>query len=86
MRKWRWGHGRGADEHPPPAAPSPPEVSEVVLPDPDEAREALAETRKMKKRNEDLSRDVRAWLDYLRNAREENEFAKGIVEMIREGR
>lgn len=84
MRKW-W---RSSQEEPgkkPPAAP-PPSKDEVSLPDPQEAREALAESREAKRRTDELSHEVKEMLAFIRAAREENNFAEGIVELIKRGR
>lgn len=83
----RWRHTAKEDaERVPPVPPSPP-GEEISLPDPREAREALTHSREAKQRvDNELSRDVHAMLRYIREAREENNFAEGIVQMIKEGR
>jgi hypothetical protein len=82
MFKWRWQKQREED------APfsSPPEGPTVEIPDPDEAVEALHKSIESKGRTDELSRDVHEWLALLKAAREENNFAEGIVQMIKEGK
>lgn len=84
MRKW-WRSSQEEPEKKPPAVPPPPDP-EISLPDPKEAREALAESRENKRRTEELSHEVKEMLAFIRAAREENNFAEGIVEMIKRGR
>lgn len=83
MPKW-WPFKRGETDSVSPA--QPPHEAETSLPDPADAREALAEAQEGTKRTEDLGREVREMLAVIRSAREENNFAEGIVEMIRKGR
>lgn len=84
MRKW-WRTKREEPTESPPVAP-PPAHSEISLPDPEEAREALAESKANRKRTEELGEEVREMLAFMRQAREENHFAEGLVEMIKRGR
>ena len=84
MRKW-WRSSQEERKTSPPATPPPP-PPEISLPDPDEAREALAESRENKRRADELGQEVKEMLAFIRAAREENNFAEGIVEMIRKGR
>jgi hypothetical protein len=82
----RWRHTSKEDvEREPPVPPSPPD-EEISLPDPREAREALTHSLESKRKSDELSRDVREMLRHIRAAREENNFAEGIVQMIKEGR
>lgn len=83
MRKW-WRSPKQEERKPPPVPP--PAESEIDLPDLAEAREALAESKKNTRRTEELGEEVKEMLAYLRDAREENHFAEGIVAMIRKGR
>lgn len=81
MRKW-WH--RSGDRSPPPPPPAPePEIS---LPDPDEARQALARSREAQRSTEQLAGEAREIIRSMRKAREENNFAEGIVQLIREGK
>lgn len=85
MRKWRRpGSGGGS----PPGIPaSPPEdTEEVQLPDPKEAEQAIRQQLATRRRVDELHDDVHAWIEFLREAREENHFADGIVAMVKEGR
>lgn len=85
MRKWwRSQQEETKDENPP--AESPPPTDETSLPDPHEAREALAESRENKRRTEELGEEVKEMLAFMRAAREKNHFAEGLVEMIVRGR
>lgn len=84
MRKW-WRPKREEPEEAP-LAPPPPAETEISLPDPQEAREALAESRANKRRTEELGEEVREMLAFMRQAREDNHFAEGLVEMIKRGR
>lgn len=83
MPKWRRNpQGESKD------APVPPPFAstETSLPDPQEAREALAQSQENKRRTEEFSEEVKEILRFIRAAREENNFAEGIVEMIKKGR
>lgn len=84
MRKW-WRSRREEPAQKPPAPP-PPSETEISLPDPDEAREALAHSKETKRRADELSAEIKEMLRLIRAAREENNFAEGIVEMIKRGR
>jgi hypothetical protein len=64
----------------------PTTESEISLPDLQEAREALAESRVNKKRTEELGKEVHEMLAFMRQAREDNHFAEGLIEMIQRGR
>ena len=81
--KWRWQKQQEEEGAPP---SSPPEESPVELPDPDEAVQALHQSIESKGRTDELSRDVHEWLSFIRAAREENNFAEGIVELIKRGK
>lgn len=83
----RWRHTAKGDAKRVPLVPPSPSSEEISLPDPREAREALTHSRENKRRvDNELSHDVREMLRYIRAAREENNFAEGIVQMIKEGR
>lgn len=84
MRKW-WKPQREESDARPPVAP-PPVETEVSLPDPRGAREALEESWENKKRVDELGEEVREMIAFMRQARERNHFAEGLVEMIRKGR
>lgn len=88
MPKWWRSSKRGPETRKPLAtsSPPPPAESAVQLPDPKEAQQALAHARESKRRTDDLGREVREMVAFLRAAREENNFAEGIVELIREGK
>jgi hypothetical protein len=80
MRRWR---KHRADEGAPAPSPAPP----VELPDEREAEKALAEAKEGRKRVQTvLRKEVDDFLENMRAAREDNNFAEGIVEMIRHGR
>ncbi len=86
MPRW-WRRAREDEQtHPPVCPSSPPPEDEVGLPDPEVARSALRKSLESKKRSDDLSKEVHTMLNFIRAAREQNNFAEGIVEMIREGR
>lgn len=84
MRNW-WKSRKEEPEKTPPVAP-PPAEPEISLPDPQEARKALAQSKANKRRTDELAREVHEMLDFMRQAREENHFAEGLTEMIRKGR
>lgn len=84
MRRWRWGSQDGGDT-PPPASPPSPEP-DVVLPDVEEAEQAVQDSLAAQERVDELAMDVHDILVFLRSAREENHFAQGIVAMIKAGR
>jgi hypothetical protein len=83
MRK-RWWWPREDEQKPSP--PPPPPEPEISLPDPDEARKALAESKENARRLDEFAGEVKEMLAAMKSAREENNFAEGIVEMIRRGR
>lgn len=83
MRKWWRSH---KEEERKPSSPPPPPETEIDLPDLQEAREALAESRENTRRTEELGQEVKEMLAFMRAAREQNHFAEGLVEMIRKGR
>lgn len=85
MFKWWWHTSREDIEREPPV-PSSSSEEEIFLPDPNEAREALTHSLESRRKTAELNRDVREMLRYIRAAREENNFAEGIVQMIKEGR
>lgn len=82
----RWRHTAREDAERVPPVPPPPPEEEVFLPDPREAREALTKSLESRRKTDELSHDVREMLRHIRAAREENNFAEGIVQMIKEGR
>lgn len=82
-RKWRF---RWRDEDPTPPPEMPPAQTEVSLPDPEEARQALAQSQEGKQTADLLGREVREALSGMREARERNHFAEAILAIIREGR
>lgn len=84
MRKW-WGTSREEPDKQPPDAP-PPAETEISLPDPEEAREALTHSVENKRRTDELAEEVKEMLAFIRSAREDDNFAEGIVEMIKRGR
>lgn len=84
MRKW-WGSRKEEPVQTPPVAP-PPAESEISLPDPEGAREALAESKVNRRRTEELAREVHEMIDFMSQARETNHFAEGLNEIIRKGR
>lgn len=84
MPRW-WKPKREQPDSTSPVAP-PPAETEISLPDPEEAREALAESRANKKRTEELGEEVREMLAFMKQAREDNHFAEGLIEMIQRGR
>lgn len=82
----RWRHTPREDvEREPPVPPSPPD-DEISLPDPREAREALTNSLESRRKTVELNREIHEMLRHIRAAREENNFAEGIVQMIKEGR
>lgn len=85
MAKWWRRQKREDSESRPPEAP-PTTEPEISLPDPQEARKALAESRVNKKRTEELGKEVHEMLAFMRQAREDNHFAEGLIEMIQRGR
>lgn len=81
----RWWHNREDVERVPPVPPSPP-GQEISLPNPEEAREALTNAIESRRKVSELSIEIHELLAYIRAGREENNFAEGIVRMIKEGR
>lgn len=81
MRRWRKHKtAKGASSSP----PSPPPVE---LPDSREAEEALEDAKENRLRVQTtLKHEIHEFLEEMRAAREENNFAEGIVEIIRHGR
>lgn len=78
LRRW---HKRRAVEDTP---PSPPPAPSVQLPDEKDAREALAGAKAGRRHVQTVvRREVEEFLETMRAAREDNNFAEGIVEMIR---
>ncbi len=86
MRNWR---RRGSGGESPPVTPaSPVDRAEAVI-SPEGAKEAERAIRDQilaKHQVHDLQEDIHAWIEFLREAREENHFAEGIVAMVREGK
>jgi hypothetical protein len=81
MRRWR--NRKAVEDSPPAPPPTPP----VELPDEKEAEEALAEAKAGRRHVQTVvRREVEEFIESMRAAREENNFAEGIVEMIRHGR
>jgi len=79
----RWRKRRVVKDAPPSPPPAPP----TQLPDESEAQEALAEAKAGRRHVQTTVRlEVEDFLEKMRAAREENNFAEGIVEMIRRGR
>jgi hypothetical protein len=58
----------------------------VELPDLAEAERAVEESTQNMRRTQENARKLDAFLEFLRSAREENSYAEGIVDLIREGR
>ena len=80
MRRWR---KHKADQGAPAPLPAPP----VQLPDERSAEEALKEAKEARRRVQTvLRKEVDDFLENMRTAREDNNFAEGIIEMIRQGR
>lgn len=83
MSRWWKSRKEEPDTTPPVTPPAEPEIS---LPDPQEAREALAKSQVNRRRTDELAREVHEMLDYMRQARNENHFAEGLIEIIQRGR
>lgn len=82
-RRWFFPWERKDD---PPKPEMPPAKTEVSLPDPDDARQALAESEEGKRTAEQLRVEMRQTLVNMKRARERNHFAEAILEIIREGK
>lgn len=87
MRKW-WRGTRKEDVSDVPASPSPcgQVPQEKVAVEKAEARAAIKRSLEDQRRTGELSDELHEVIDFLKAAREEDDFPRGIVEMIREGR
>lgn len=82
----KWWRPRREEPHATPPAPPPPAESEISLPDPEEARETLAQSRENKRRTDELVKEIREVLDSIRAAREDNHFSDALTSLIWGGR
>lgn len=93
MVRWRWPKRKEGDASsvpPPPAGEAPPPdeglPEDLLINDPEAAKEAVVQSEVAKEEVAELSLEIHDLVRYLRAAREENNFAAGIVALIKEGR
>lgn len=82
-KRWHFRWGQKDDR---PRQDMPPAQTEVSLPDPAEARQALADSEEGQRRVDQLRREMARTLSGMREARERNHFAEAIIDLIKEGR